>query len=225
MSVVAENRGRVRQPRHANIHEIAADSIIKTQVECRAFQHPAASANNAHREVIRFAGRECRVELVGYASPIRRVVILKQSDLGHSEQPDRLIAVAVINVIGAVRGGVLECARELHPREAPVFLIPIRFGRLLPRINVDGYESGRRRFERIIGHRDGSSTRRQRQRDKNSDDNANESSAHVLNLRRRTLARHCRRERTATSLHAREPLRIRPSRAPSDPTHWVREQH
>jgi hypothetical protein len=84
--------------------------------------------------MVRSAHGEGRVELVigRQIAPVNRIIILKETDFRHGENPESLVSIAIVNVIGAVGGGILENAGELGPLIAAGFDIIVRLGRLLP---------------------------------------------------------------------------------------------
>src|SRR5678815_2712219 len=83
---------------------------------------------------------------------IHGVVILVKRHLRHGEKPDRLVAIAIVNVVRAARRRILKSTDVVTPEKRPAPLIPVRLRRFLPAINVHGDKAYRRRFERSIGY-------------------------------------------------------------------------
>src|SRR5206468_1769024 len=99
--------------------------------------------------MIGLAGFEGGIEVVGWSLiiPVHRIVILEQPDFWNGEEPERLVAIAVINVVGAIGGRISENAGELSPQITAAFIVIIGLGGFLPGVNVDVHEGGRRRLE------------------------------------------------------------------------------
>ena len=144
--VVAENVGHVGQHRRRDMDPVAGRiAIIKAECKRHALLHPATRTDDSDLELVGFAGSVNGVERMRRSRivPIHGFVILKQRDLRHGKQPDRLAAIAVLNMIGAAGRRVVECTNQLVPQESAVLDVPFGLGCLLPGINVDADEGVR----------------------------------------------------------------------------------
>ena len=94
--------------------------VVQAQFKRGPFGHAPAPAHDTDSELVASSDFECCLKSLASSVPL---CLLEEPHLGDCKKPDRLIAVAIVDVIRTPRSRVLKESRELIPKERAIHIV------------------------------------------------------------------------------------------------------